>query len=269
MRSSPLLALSLLLLTAAAAPAQKAWAGFDKNGYPGDDLLPALHRTFAYAGYWLNNPPGMNSNPWAGKRSVVRKAGFGFLILFNGRLDAELRGKDAAALGRQDAAAAVSAARREGFPPGAILFLDQEEGGNLLQEQADYMGAWIRAVDPSAYRAGVYCSGIAVPAGRVMISTAQDVAKRFPGTPLWVLDDRCPPAPGCVVSGKVASQAKSGAAGALVWQYAQSPRRPEDTAACRQTYAADNRCYAPGLPHSEQTHMDLNVSRSPDPSHGR
>ena len=32
--------------------------GFDRNEYPGDNLLPALHRSFSYTGYWLNNPPG-------------------------------------------------------------------------------------------------------------------------------------------------------------------------------------------------------------------
>ena len=66
-----------------------------------------------------------------GKRATLKAHGFGFMILYNGRLDAQLTGKDAAALGRSDAAAAVSAAKREGFAPGAILFLDQEEGGPL------------------------------------------------------------------------------------------------------------------------------------------
>ena len=97
--------------------------GFDKNDYPGDNLLPALHRSFSYTGYWLNNPPGANSNNWTGKRDVLKANGFGFMILFNGRLDKELRGKDAAALGRRDAAAAVAAAKREGFAPARPCFL--------------------------------------------------------------------------------------------------------------------------------------------------
>ncbi len=255
------------LLASSLAFAQRSYIGFDKNGYPGDDLLPALHRTFAFAGYWLNNPPGLNNNPWAGKRSVVQAAGFGFLVLFNGRLDAQLKGGDAAQLGRQDAARAIEAAKREGFPDGAIVFLDQEEGGALLAEQADYMGAWIATLDHSAYKAGVYCSGITVPSGSKTISTAQDIETRFPHAKLWVWDDRCPPGPGCSVPEKGFDPKNN--ARALVWQYAQSPRRPEDTAACRQTYAADGRCYAPGLPQSEQTYVDLNVSRSADPSHGR
>ncbi|MGC2301026.1 MAG: hypothetical protein WA476_19630, partial [Acidobacteriaceae bacterium] len=111
---------------------QRAYFGFDKDGYPGDDLLPALHQTFSYTGYWLNNPPGMKNNPWAGKRRVIRDADFGFLILFNGRLDTQLKGKNADQLGREDASAAIAAAKREGFPTEATIFVDQEEGGSLL-----------------------------------------------------------------------------------------------------------------------------------------
>ena len=256
----------------AAAPSVKpahTCYGFDKDDYPGDALLPALHRTFAFTGFWLNAPPSLTTNPWAGKRSLVRNAGFGFLILFNGRLDKELQHRDAAALGRADAADAVAAARREGFPSGAILFLDQEEGGPLLAEQAAYLGAWFSAVQASVYRPGIYASAIPVPAGDVRISTAQDVAARFPGVRLWVWDDRCPRSPGCVVPARGLSLAGSGFPHALVWQYAQSPRRKKDTAACRRTYAADGMCYAPGLPRSGATYIDLDVSDSPDPSHGR
>ena len=256
--------------SAQTAHSTPSWYGFDKDAYPGDALLPQLHRTFAFTGFWLNNPPGMTSNPWAGKRAVVRAAGFGFLILFNGRLDRQLRHRDAAGLGRADGAAAIAAARHEGFPPGAILFLDQEEGGPLLGEQAAYLGAWIAAVNASAFRPGVYVSAIPVPAGRgVRTSTAQDVEKRFPGTQLWIWDDRCPPAPGCVAPGASLSLTQSPVSHTVVWQYAQSPLRKADTAACRRTYAADGNCYAPGPPHSDATYIDLDLSASPDPSHGR
>lgn len=261
------LILGCVLMTAAAAAAQRSYVGFDKNGFPGDDLLASLHRSFAFTGYWLNNPPGMTVNPWAGKRGVVRVAGFGFLILFNGRLDAQLKNQDAAALGRNDAAEAVAAAKREGFPAGAVIFLDEEEGGALLAEQAAYIGAWIAGVQNAGFGVGVYCSGIAVPAGMKMVATAQDVEARFPTAKIWVWDDRCPPAPGCVR--KAMDPAKSGYGHALVWQYALSPRRPGDTRACAATYASDQQCYAPGLSHSGQSFIDMNVSRSEDPSRGR
>jgi hypothetical protein len=260
-----------LVLLPAVCHAQTArhYIGFDKNDYPGDALLPALHKTFAYTSYWLNDPPGMHENPWVGKRAQLRAEGFGFLILFNGRLDAQLKGQDAAALGKSDGKAAVDAALNENFPAGAIIFLDQEEGGRLLQEQTAYIGAWIAAVNASDYRAGVYCSGIVVHDESGKVSTAQDIAKRF-ATPdnqlaLWVFNDQCPPAPGCTV--KAGDPAKSGVKNALVWQYAQSPKS-QFAAACKVGYAADRGCYVPGLAHSSRTQLDMNTSNSSDPSRG-
>jgi hypothetical protein len=250
--------------------AQGRYLGFDKNDYPGDNLLPALHRSFSYTGYWLNNPPGANSNSWLGKRAVLKANGFGFMILYNGRLDRELRGKDAAALGRSDAAAAIAAAKREGFASGAILFLDQEEGGRLLPEQSAYLFAWMDAVRGSQYKPGVYCSGIPVAEGSGTITTAEQIASHEgnKGVALWVWNDQCPPAPGCVMPEKSLGPGSSGIRNALVWQYAKSPRT-QFARQCGTTYAADNNCYAPNLPHSAQTFLDLDLSSSMDPSGGR
>ena len=62
--------------------------------------------------------------------------------------------------------------------------------------------------------------------------------------------------------------AASGTATAEVWQYAQSPRRRETTAACAKTYAADGNCYVRD-PALKGIFLDLNVASSADPSHGR
>lgn len=234
--------------------------GFDKNDYPGDAALPALHHTFAYTGYWLNNPPGATSNEWTGKRRVVKEAGFGFLVLFNGRLDADLRGKDAAALGRADGEAAAASARSEGFPPGAVVFLDQEEGGRLLPEQSAYLFAWVEALRKSQYKPGVYCSGIVVPG---QISTTQDILSHDKSIVLWVVNDACPPAPGCVLPKKNLTPAASGFPEARVWQFTRSPKT-EFAQQCGG-YAADKNCYAP----ASKTFVDLNLSHSTDPSRGR
>ncbi len=249
---------------------QSSYLGFDKNDYPGDNLLPALHRSFSYTGYWLNNPPGANSNSWTGKRALLKANGFGFMLLYNGRLDKELRNKDSAALGRSDAAAAIAAVKREGFASGAILFLDQEEGGRLLAEQTAYLFAWIDAVRGSQYKPGVYCSGIPVVEGAGKITTAEQIATHEGNrsVALWVWNEQCPPAPGCAVPGRSLVPASSGISQALVWQYAKSPRT-EFARQCGSTYATDSNCYAPNLPHSTQTFVDLNLSSSPDPSGGR
>jgi hypothetical protein len=249
--------------------------GFDRNLYPGDTVLPALRQHFAFTGYWLNNPPGETTNTWRGKRDTLLRSGFGFLVLFNGRLEAEIlkakrRGTTPETLGRQDAAAAVAAAQREQFPAGTILFLDQEEGGRLLDEQAAYLFAFTEAITASSYKPGVYLSGQPVEddPGKT-ITTAQDVrekivSKHLHPVSLFVYQDTCPPSNGCTLTPPPLNAA--GTLDIAAWQYAQSPRRPENTRACRKTYATDNNCYAPGVP---KIYLDMDVAISDDPSHGR
>src|SRR5207302_8492977 len=95
----------LLALSCAAAQAQNiSYLGFDRNDYPGDANLKPLHQTFSYTGYWLNNPPGEKANTWTGHRAAVEAAGFGFLVLFSGRVYANLKTvTNAARLGQSDA----------------------------------------------------------------------------------------------------------------------------------------------------------------------
>jgi Domain of unknown function (DUF1906) len=274
-----LLALCFLALTTLASAQQgtverKSYVGFDRNDYPGDESLPALRQDFSFTGYWLNNPPGASHNTWQGKRAILVRDGFGFLVLANGRLDAEIlkakkSGTNPTALGQKDAAAAISAAQREQFRTGTIIFLDQEEGGRLLPEQAEYLLAWTEAVAHSDFRPGVYASGQPVKDGAESITTAQDIrqhvaAQHLHEIALWVAQDACPPSNGCAM--QPPPLAASGTPDIAVWQYAQSPRRKTITAACAKTYAADGNCHAPNLPN---LHIDLNVSNSPDPSHGR
>ena len=184
------------------------------------------------------------------------------------------------ALGRRDAEAAVAAARQEGFPDRTIIFLDQEEGGRLLPEQAGYFFAWTETVAASAYRAGSYLSGQASDDGpgargkRLTITTAEDVretiaAKRLHPVVLWAAQDACPPAPGCTVAPEAVGKLRPGDSGTLdaaVWQYAQSPRRPELTRACAATYGKDGNCYAGA---TTDLYLDLDLAGEADPSHGR
>jgi hypothetical protein len=249
--------------------------GFDSNDYPGDAALPALRPHFAFAGYWLTNPPGARRNGWQGKRDALLHSGFGFLVLANGKTDAEIAkakrtGTTPTALGTKDAAAAVAAAQREHFPTHTIIFLDQEEGGRLNANQSSYLLAWTEAVAHSGYLPGVYASGQSVDdAPGKTITTIQNIREQVAAQHLhqiafWVYQDACPPAPGCTM--QPPPLASSGTPDITAWQYAQSPRRKEITAACSKTYAADGNCYAPSLPNFT---LDLSVASSPDPSHGR
>jgi hypothetical protein len=247
------------------------YLGFDRNEYPGDQNLKQLRNSFSYAGYWLNNPPGSNSNSWAGKRGKLEAAGFGYLVLFNGRLFRELRSVERAAeLGKSDAQAAVRSASDEGFPAQTILFLDQEEGGRMLPEQRAYLFGWVDGVRQSGFRAGVYCSGIAaLEKNGEGVVTAEDIRRSSGSREIsyWVTNDACPPSPGCSVSRHPLPVADSGVTFADVWQFAQSPRRKDVAGGCGKTYAADGNCYVPGAVSG--LHVDLNTSTSADPSHGR
>jgi len=181
----------------------RSYLGFDRNKYPGDAALGVLRKAFSFCGYWLNTPPGETSNTWQGKREALHSSGFGFVVLFNGRRYRELKSlSNPIVLGTRDAAVAVESARKEGFPAGTIIFLDQEEGGRMLPEQRAYVYAWVDGVNASGYRAGVYCSGIpARESGGATVITADDLRDNAQERKIafFVYNDSCPPSPGCTV----------------------------------------------------------------------
>lgn len=270
-----LLAVGWLLATGVLPMQVRAqtYLGIDRNDYPGDGNMAALHDTFAFTGYWLNNPPGANRNTWKGKRQKLQPMGYGFLLLFNGREYKELKGPgNAARIGADDAAIAVEAAQREGFPKRAIIFLDQEQGGRMLPEQRAYIHAWVDGVVRGGYRAGVYCSAIPFrESNTVSVITANDIREHAGKREIhfFVSNDHCGPSPGCRFPFRVPSPADSGVSFAEVWQFAQSPRRAEMTASCRQTYAEDGNCYPPGIAPSSGLHVDVDTANSRDPSQAR
>ena len=249
------------------------YLGFDRDLYPGDQTLPTIAKRFSFVGYWLSIPPLEQSNTWIGKRSLIASHNLGFLVLWNGRIDKEILekakgGTSANALGVADAHSAIQAAKREGFPAGTTIFLDQEQGGRLVQEQADYLFAWTEGVSAGGFHAGAYVSGEPVPDGPgKTITTAQNIkdtvtAKHLHSVALFVYQDSCPPSNGCTLAPPPLTA--SGTQGAVVWQFVLSPRT--NTQACMKTYASDGNCYVPELPG---VHLDLDVANERDPSHGR
>jgi glycoside hydrolase-like protein len=263
---------ALILMFGVQAQAQ-TYLGMDRNDYPGEREMAALRRTFVFTGYWLNNPPGADRNTWTGNRKALQAMGYGFLLLFNGREYAQLKASgNAARVGTDDAAVATQAAQREGFPKSAIIFLDQEQGGRMLPEQRAYIHAWVDGVLRAGYRAGVYCSGIPFhESGAVSVVTANDIREHAGGREIhfFVSNDQCGPSPGCVFPTRPPTPARSGVPFADAWQFAQSPRRSDMTAACRQSYASDGSCYAPATPASSRIYVDVDTANSPDPSRAR
>ena len=239
--------------------------GFDRNDYPGDENLPALRKTFAFTGYWLNNPPGESANSWRGKRAIVEREGFGFLVLFNGRSYAELTA--AANPGASDGAAAAEAAKAEGFHRETVIFLDQEEGGRMLAEQKQYVFAWADAVRQAGFRPGIYCSGIEVAEqDGGSISTARDLHDSAQGRQLvfWVANDACPPSPGCAFPKPAPSPEasgvplpRSGNSRNLRCVRSLPPLAPPVTT---PTITA----IRPGIGGQQQLHLDVNAARTAD-----
>ena len=83
--------------------------------------------------------------------------------------------------------------------------------------------------------------------GSSQISTARDILSHEGSRPLalWVANDACPPAPGCVLPKRPLAAASSGipgCAGLAVRAIAAQRSLPSQ---CAATYAADNNCYAP------------------------
>ena len=273
------IALALLIASGVSGGQQPAgqYVGFDRNEYPGDEALPALRKQFSFVGYWLTIPPGARRNSWTGKRRILLRNDFGFLVLANGREEATIRAmhrstrQTAMMQGQRDGSAAAGTARLEGFPAGTVIFLDQEEGGRLTDDQLGYFRGWVKAVASSGrYKPGAYVSGMPVDDGPGRkITTAQDIRARVDSElkeklVLFVYQDACPPSNGCTMHPPPLSA--SGTPDAEIWQYAQSPRRKEFTAACATTYSPNGNCYAPGV---TGIHVDLSVAGSADPSHGR
>ncbi|HKV25193.1 MAG TPA: glycoside hydrolase domain-containing protein [Candidatus Acidoferrum sp.] len=250
------------------------YIGFDRNDYPGDEAMRTLRKDFAFTGYWLSPPPQEKTTKWRAKREFLRSLGYGFLVLYRGRLQREMRSeKIAKELGVADARAAAQDAKQEGFPRDAIIFLDIEEGGRLSLRYHIYLRTWLETLAPLEYRSGFYCSGIPVKeSAQTTITTAEDIAEdvhlKSKKIAIWVFNDVCPPSPGCTVSAPAPSPRTSGFSSASVWQYAQSPRVKERTEHCASGYHSDGNCYAP----SDAAHiwfLDLNSASSPDPSSGR
>ena len=253
------------------------YRGFDRNDYPGDDIMRQMMASHAALPSLATGSPILPAKPPTPGSENVRCSNSrgGVSCARERKLDKEIRaaqsnGTSPDNLGKQDAAVAIAAAKAEGFPRRTILFLDQEEGGRLLAEQAAYLLGWTEAVAASEFRPGVYASGQPVPDGPgKTVDTIQDVRARVAAQHLhpiavFAYQDSCPPSPGCTLQPKPLSA--SGESDLTAWQFAQSPRRADITKSCAATYATDNNCYAPDFP---SVHLDFDVASSADPSHGR
>ena len=252
----------------AQTPARNGYLGFDRNDYPGDAAMGQLRKQFSFTGYWLTPPPEQKANSWTGKRKVLEAQGYGFLLLGRGRALNKIRNATTAQqIGTTDAREAARSAKAEGFPAGAIIFLDVEDGGRLPTPYHAYLRAWADELAKLDFRPGVYCSGIVVDEGQgVTIVTADDIRtneapRQFA---FWVFNDACPPSPGCGSLANPPLPSASGVKDAAVWQFARSPREKEAASRC-SGYAADENCYATA-DAARKWFLDMDIAATANPS---
>src|SRR6266478_3429834 len=129
-----------------------------------------------------------------------------------------------------------------------LFFLTRNKAD--VPEQRSYLHTWVDGVNSAHFLAGVYCSGIASKEDSgVSIVTAEDIRRNAGGRKInyWIVNDSCPPSPGCTVSRKDLLPESSGLAFADVWQFSQSPKRTDFASGCSATYNKDGNCYPPDV----------------------
>lgn len=168
-------------------PAARGVPGFDTREYPGDAVMSRWleESPYRWVGYYLP-APCYTGDSWQGKRSELRGMGWGLAVLFVGEQDwpasptdppadsvsgaepdadsAEgatgparcTRSNLSAEQGRQDGAAAATAAAAEGFGEGTVVYLDVERVDSVSTPLAEYVEGWTRALRSAGYTPGLY-----------------------------------------------------------------------------------------------------------------
>ncbi|MEO7457742.1 MAG: glycoside hydrolase domain-containing protein, partial [Gemmatimonadaceae bacterium] len=155
--------------------------GFDTHTYPGDKTMRAWKQApgapYSWVGYYLPSPCHKDPS-WVGKRKLLTDMGWGLAVVYVGqqtwgRQPRSLNSARIAQLiksgttcnadllaserGAADAADAIAATEREGFPARSIVFLDIERMEKMPQAMRDYYRAWAKALlADGRYRPGVY-----------------------------------------------------------------------------------------------------------------
>jgi hypothetical protein len=230
--------------------------GFDISVYPGDNQMSAFWSgtPFWSTGFYLAPAPNHADNSWMTKRTFLKNMGWGFLIIYVGRQagDSNLT----YAQGQTDALNAASLAQQAGFPSGATIFLDVEQGGALSSSFINYIKGWVDEIDSSAtlYWAGVYCNSSS--ANQIKNALGSDIIT------FWCVNVNCPPSPGCNTPSPGPNPANCGISYAQAWQFAESPEpggincTGYTSGQCQQTYGGYS------------LDVDLDIATSTNPSNG-
>jgi hypothetical protein len=201
--------------------------GFDRFGYPGDEVMNSLWFSvpdLTFVCVYLAPAPSHPNREWMNAIPALQSTGWGLVPTYVGQ---QVIGAGShtvtAAQGTIDGQDAGSIASTAGLAPGSVLYLDIENGAEMPANQVRYVTAWIDEVNTNTnYWAGVYCSHfktaqqVADAAAGIVAATGHDVTtwayKPIDSGPSVInLDNEQPRDPaGC------------GFAAATVWQYRMS-----------------------------------------------
>jgi hypothetical protein len=140
------------------------WSGFDTGSYPGDAAIAAwaAKSPYRFVGFYFDAPCHTTNTfkTWTGKYPHIKACGLGLAIIYVGL---QQGGCGQANLSRARGIAhgqdTVTKFIAEGFPDGAVVFLDVEHySGTLSAPMEDYIRGWISAIlDSGRIAAGIYC----------------------------------------------------------------------------------------------------------------
>lgn len=156
------------------------YIGFDTHTYPGTAVMRAWKHTpgspYDWVGFYLPSPCHEDKS-WTGKRDTLVEMGWGLAVVYVGQQtwgraprtltpaqrDAVRRRMDCstdlvtADEGTHDGSDAVQRAIGEGFPPGAVIFLDIERMETIPAAMRQYYRAWVaQLLANGTYRPGIY-----------------------------------------------------------------------------------------------------------------
>lgn len=171
-----------------------SFAGFDCGSYPGDGAMKAWmgNSPYQFVGFYLDAPchSAHTFKTWQGKYQFLNHLGWGLIVVYVGR---QQKGCGAASLSRDqglaDGADTLAKLRQEGFPAGAIIYLDVEYFDlPMSPAMSDYYRAWLGAIlDDGTFQPGTYCA--AQDANEVLAVAQQEYAARgLAGAPsFWIV----------------------------------------------------------------------------------
>ncbi|HSQ24275.1 MAG TPA: glycoside hydrolase domain-containing protein [Pyrinomonadaceae bacterium] len=135
--------------------------GFDRSGYPGDNIMQRLRieARIDFTGFYLAPAPSHGDTGWMSKRTFLQGLGFGFAPVYVGQQQSPPGSLNlTSAQGHIDGANAAGLSRQADFPAGSVIYLDVETGPPVHQPFIDYYKAWLQAVVDNGFKPGVYCS---------------------------------------------------------------------------------------------------------------